>query len=243
MKKTKSLLILHNGSRPTGADHINEYFSHKGLDVTTYWAAGNQFPSDIDEFDACFLTGSPHGAYEKIPWIEEEHQLIRQMAAAGIPILGVCFGSQILGSALCGRDQVFRRQTCEVGFLKLPLTRAGKSDPLMANLDHSAEMFVWHNDEVRAAHPDMVILASSADCPNQIWRYKNQPIWGIQGHPELTRQTALALFKEDQDVFERDGADLDSLRADAHDAPDGKTLLDQFAAMIQHGFPVMERSN
>ena len=207
--------------------------------VTTYWAAGDEFPSDIAQFDGCFLTGSPHGAYESIPWIAKEHALICELAAADMPMLGVCFGSQILGSALCGRDQVFRRPDCEVGFLSLPLTPAGQTDPLMAQLDQAVEMFVWHNDEVKAGHPDMVILASSSACPNQIWRYQNRPIWGIQGHPELTRQTALTLFDEDEAVFERDGADLAQLRADAHDAPGAKTLLNRFAQMLLSGFPQM----
>lgn len=239
MQTKKSLLILHNGSARDGAKHVSEYFSNCGLEPSTYWAAGDEFPDDVSRFDGCFLTGSPHGAYESIPWIEHEHELIRQMAAAKMPLLGVCFGSQILGSALCGRDQLFRRPDCEVGFLSLPLTSAGRADPLMAELDQEVEMFIWHNDEVKASHPDMVILASSPDCPNQIWRYKNRPIWGIQGHPELTRQTALNLFDEDAAVFERDGANLEQLRMEAHDAPEAKTMLNRFAQMMLTGFPTM----
>lgn len=61
-----------------------------------------------DEFDGCFLSGSPHSAYEAIEWIVREHELIQEMAAGNMSLLDVCFGSQILASALCGRAQVFR---------------------------------------------------------------------------------------------------------------------------------------
>ena len=231
----KQLLILHNGSTPDGAAHIATYFEAAGLSTTTTWAGGNEFPSNPSKFDGCLLTGSPHGAYEKIDWIEREHKLIVSLAEQEMPMLGVCFGSQILASALCGRDQVFRRDTCEVGFMPLPLSEAGKKDSLTGSLDGAVDMFVWHNDEVRATHKDMVILASSADCPNQIWRFRDEPIWGIQGHPELTCETATRLFDAEQAIFERDGADIEELKAAAHDAPEAKTLLTRFADIVQAG--------
>lgn len=230
--KKKHLLILHNGSTADGANHIAEFYERMGFGVTTMWASNDQFPSDFSQFDGCFLTGSPRGAYEKIGWIEHEHQVIQAMAADGLPMLGVCFGSQILASALCGRDQVFRRDSCEVGFFDLPLSEAGKQDLLLGDLKDEVNMLVWHNDEVKANHPDMVILASSNDCPNQIWRYDDRPIWGIQGHPELTRATAINLFETDKAVFVKDGADVEQLKAAAHDAPEAKTLLRRFGEIV-----------
>ncbi|MFK7803492.1 MAG: type 1 glutamine amidotransferase [Anaerolineae bacterium] len=232
-KKPPHLLILHNGSTRNGAARIATRYETAGLKVTTFWAANGEFPPNLTLFDGCFLTGSPHGAYENIQWIEQEHGIIQEMAAGNIPMLGVCFGSQILASALCGRDQVFRRPTCNVGFMRLPLTEAGKSDPLMGELQENVEMLVWHNDEVRADHEDMVILATNEAAPNQIWRYRDQPIWGIQGHPELTRNTAINLFETERAIFERDGANVEQLIAAAHNAPEAKTLLDQFAQLIQ----------
>jgi len=229
---SKHLLILHNGTTADGANHIENQFKQIGLTVTTMWAANNQFPADISLFNGCFLTGSPHGAYEDIDWIHQEHELIQTLANNHMPMLGVCFGSQILASALCGRDQLFRRDHCEVGFLDLPLTAAGQQDPLLSKIKDEVNMLVWHNDEVRADHADMVILASSEQCPNQIWRFRDRPIWGIQGHPELARTNAIHLFKTEQTVFEQDGADVDQLIADAHDAPEAKTLLHRFAEIL-----------
>ncbi|MCH8271467.1 MAG: gamma-glutamyl-gamma-aminobutyrate hydrolase family protein, partial [Planctomycetes bacterium] len=113
-------------------------------------------------------------------------ELIERAAETGIPMLGICFGHQILASALCGRDQVFRRQTCEVGYRWLDVEPGAVDDSVARDLVPRVYMFVWHNDEVRAEHPDINVLATSPDCPNHIWRFRDLPIWGIQGHPEVT---------------------------------------------------------
>lgn len=233
MVKKQHLLVLHNGSTRSGCDHVVARYQQAGFRVTNYWAANGEFPEQLEAFDGCYLSGSPHGAYDDIDWIHREHVLIEQMARRDMPMLGVCFGSQILASALCGRDQVFRRATCSVGYMHLPLTEAGKADPLTAPLANGVEMFVWHNDEVRASHADMVILASTTDCPNHIWRFRDRPIWGIQGHPELDRQTAIRLFDADRAVFVRDGADVEQLKAAASDTLAAKTLLDRFGSVVQ----------
>ena len=94
-------------------------------------------------------------------------------------------------------------------------------------------MFVWHNDEVRADHPDMTIIADSDDCPNQIWRFRDAPIWGIQGHPEITAAQALVWFEENRTRMEKDGADVDALKASADEAADAKTMLTRFADLLR----------
>ena len=90
-------------------------------------------------------------------------------------------------------------------------------------------MFVWHNDEVRHDHPDMQVLASSDLCPNQIWRHRTVPAWGIQGHPEVTRAQFQQWTEDSRDRLERDGADVAALNRAADDAEQAKTMLANFA--------------
>ena len=143
-------------------------------------------------------------------------------------MLGICFGSQILASALCGRDQVFRRELCEIGYKDLPVTEAAQNDAIAGNLGDNVHMFVWHNDEVRGDHPDMKILASSDLCPNQIWRWRDASVWGIQGHPEITKEQAPIWFEENRGRMEKDGANVDDLKAAANEAAAAKTMLTRF---------------
>jgi GMP synthase-like glutamine amidotransferase len=148
-------------------------------------------------------------------------------------MLGICFGSQILASALCGRDQVFRRDFCEIGYKDLPLSSAAKDDAIAGGLGESVHMFVWHNDEVCADHPDMTVLASSDLCPNQIWRWRDKPSWGIQGHPEITKAQAPIWFEENRQRMAKDGAVVDDLKASADEAAKSKTMLTRFVDYVK----------
>lgn len=230
------LLYLANGAHRHALAGIDRSFLDWGVDVEHFWAYGGEFPASLDEFDAVFLSGSPHGAYEDVDFIHREHDLIATAEARGLPMMGVCFGSQILASALCGRDQVFRRDSCEIGYKDLTLHPPVGTDPMMQGIaDNGLRMFIWHNDEVRHDHPDMRLLASSDLCPNQIWRFRDRPIWGIQGHPEITAAIAPAWFEQNRARMERDGADVEELKREAQETEQARSLLRRFAEILRRG--------
>ncbi|MYA86979.1 MAG: type 1 glutamine amidotransferase [Boseongicola sp. SB0662_bin_57] len=227
------LLYLGNGREFRSVAKLDDRFEGWGLAVRRCWAFNGEFPDSLDGYDGIFVSGSPHGAYEDVPFIHREHDLIKDAAEREIPMLGICFGSQILASALCGRDQVFRREFCEIGYKSLMVTEAARDDPIAGALGKSVHMFVWHNDEVRGDHPDMTVLASSDICPNQIWRWRDAPVWGIQGHPEITREQAPVWFEENRDRMEKDGANVDALKASADEAAKAKTMLTRFVDVVK----------
>ena len=227
------ILFLLNGPNRDPIEHVGRRFEAAGLDPDYRWAYRGDFPEDPHGYDAVFLSGSPHGAYEDLAFIEREHDLIPALVDRGMPVLGVCFGSQILASALCGRDQVFRRSACDVGHALLRTTPAAAEDPVAGDLAPRFPMFVWHNDEVRSEHPDMTILASSDACPNQVWRYRGRPVWGIQGHPEVTPESAHGWLDARRDRLERDGADVDALIAEARDVGNAGTLFENFIDLVR----------
>ena len=230
---TARLLYLANGRQVQSVAKLDERFASWGLEVERRWAFAGDFPDTAAGYDGIFLSGSPHGAYEDIDFIHREHDFIAEAMEREVPMLGVCFGSQILASALCGRDQVFRRSSCEIGYKDLPVTAAAQDDPVCGRLGDSVHMFVWHNDEVRAGHEDMTIIARSDDCPNQIWRYRDRPVWGIQGHPEITLEQAPIWFEENRERMEADGADIEDLKAQADPAEAAKTMLAGFADLLK----------
>ena len=222
------VLLVNNATRRDARPEILDRMAGDDVAIETCWAYGGEFPPDGEDYAGVYLSGSPRGSYEPLAWIEREHRLIEELADRGVPMFGVCFGSQILASALCGRDQVFRRGHCEVGHKWLDVLKDASDDPLCRGLGRRVRMFVWHNDEIRHDHPDMRILASSDVCPNQIWRHRAAPAWGVQGHLEITRAEAPRWFERNRERLERDGADVDALIADAHDASEAKTMLRDF---------------
>jgi len=228
MTNNKRFLYLQNGPQRTSVSQLETRFSDAGFAVDFCWAYDGEFPDSLTPYHGVLLSGSPHGAYEDIQFIRREHDLITELGERQIPTLGLCFGSQILASALCGKDQVFRRASCEVGYKWLDLDDNARNDPLTLDLTDRVYMFVWHNDEVRADHRDMNILASSDICPNQIWRFRDLPIWGIQGHPEITRKQSRLWFEQNRERLEKDGADVELLHSTADDAIQAKSMLTNF---------------
>jgi GMP synthase (glutamine-hydrolysing) len=229
------LLYLQNGPRKRSVSGLEDRFAEAGFDVQVVWAFAGEEPGALASYAACFISGSPHGAYEDIAWIHREHDWLQGLAAQGTPMLGICFGSQILGSALCGREQVFRRTSCEVGYMDLDVTQEAKADPVAAELGERVRMFVWHNDEVRAGHPDMRILATSPDCPNHVWTHRRVPAWGIQGHPEVSAEQARVWFEGSRARLEADGADVAALQRAAVDVPEADTMLRRFMRLARAG--------
>lgn len=225
------LLILQNSANPRSGERLEARFREWGHTTVPLHCIAGQFPSSLDGYDGIVISGGPNSARDELAFIQREKELLREAAARGVPMLGICLGSQLLAAALCGSDQIFRRSSCEVGFLPLSLTAEMASDPLAPYEAAELSMFVWHNDDVRAVHPDIRVLAASPLCPNQIWRFRDQLVWGVQGHPEITRADAIAWFAEVRESLLRDGADLYTLNQTAHDAPIAKEILREFAKL------------
>lgn len=232
---TAPLLVLHNGTDRSGSEHLERWAADAGFAVANVWAYAGELPAAAGGWAGLIVTGSPHGVHDDLPFIAPEMAFLRAAAEAGTPVLGLCFGTQILGAALCGKDQVFRRPACEVGFLPLRLTAEAAVDPLLAGAEDPLRMLVWHNDEVRHDHADMRILASSEGCPNQIWRWRDAPVWGVQGHPEVTPALAPRWLENCRTALVKDGADTDALIAQSADGARAGFLLDAFLGICRPG--------
>lgn len=224
----KKIAYIENGKNRDEIGGIPERMEAKGFVVDQFWASRMEFPENTSDYDGYFLSGSAYGAYEDVEFIHKEHEFLQELAKTDIPVLGVCFGSQILASALCDRDQVFRRDNCHVGYLKMDKTLAANEDLLMKDTPQNLQMLIWHNDQIKHKHPDMVLLATTDEAPNQIWRYKNKKIWGIQGHPEVTNKIAAPWLEEVRDYMIKDGADVDELKRQIDEGETGTKLLDNF---------------
>jgi GMP synthase (glutamine-hydrolysing) len=127
--------------------------------------------------DGIILSGGPssvldHDAPDMDPGVLE----------LGVPILGICYGLQLLVHRLGG--QVEAADDREYGRATLKIERP---DPLFEGLDASSEQIVWmsHGDRVLSIPPGMTVIASSGGSPFAAVRWDDAPIWGVQFHPEV----------------------------------------------------------
>ena len=130
----KPFLHLDNWHAPQPATRVDELLREAGFEVERLRTNAGEFPAGWD-YCGVYVSPSFNGAYDDEAWIHREHDVLRDLADAGIPMMGLCFGSQILASALCGRDQVTIRAEREKGFGAIHLTAAARAgDPLTGSL-------------------------------------------------------------------------------------------------------------
>lgn len=149
-------------------------------------------------FPAFVITGSPHGAYEPLPWISRLLAWLRDCAALAAPprVLGGCFGAQALALALGGAVAPTPPFEVAATLLQLrpePLAALPWAAPLRARAGAGGggvRLLESHGDGVTALPPGGEVLASSPRCPNEVFVVRNGAgvAWalGCQAHPEFT---------------------------------------------------------
>jgi GMP synthase (glutamine-hydrolysing) len=123
------------------------------------------------------LSGGPASVLEA-----ESPRLDPAILDLGIPVLGICYGEQLMAQILGGR--VEPGEVREYGPAELAIER---DDPLFAGLLERPRRTVWmsHGDRVAALPPGFVVLATSEGSPYAAVRHAERPLWGLQFHPEV----------------------------------------------------------
>lgn len=151
---------------------------------------------DPERFDVAVLTGSYAHVGDGDPWMTRLRTFVRKRVDAERPILGVCFGHQLLADALGGR--VERLPTGAAGYERVSLTASGRTHPLFAEIPTSFDTFLWHVDHVTRV-PDGATVLARADDTIQAFAMPDSPTVGIQFHPEVTPQMARTLAAKADD--------------------------------------------
>lgn len=142
-----------------------------GFTFDSYDVEGGVLPPGPEAADGWLITGSRHGAYEDHPWIKSLEQLIRDIHAARRPLVGICFGHQIIAQALGGRVEKFSGGWS-----------VGRTDYEIEG--QKASLMAWHQDQVTELPPEARVVGTSDFCANAALSYGDH-IWTIQPHPEF----------------------------------------------------------
>ena len=172
--------ILQTGHSPDNMkDALGDYgdmfvklLGGHGFDFQIWSVVDGDFPASAVDADGWLITGSKHGAYEDHDWIPPLEQLIRAIREAGRPLVGICFGHQIIAQALGGKVEKFAGGW-SVG--RTEYTIDGETLALNA----------WHQDQVTTLPEGAEVVGSSAFCENAALVYGDR-IYTIQPHPEFT---------------------------------------------------------
>lgn len=156
----------------------------------------NDLPESV-EYDAFVVTGSKSHVYERRRWVGKVEMILRHALMSEVPVLGVCFGHQVLASALGGRVEAMQRE--ERGFREIWLTRAGRESVLFEGIDDRFMSFTAHEDCVTEHPEDLRILAENG-FGVQAFESKMFPAYGVQFHPEFDMKMARRLLESGDEV-------------------------------------------
>ena len=246
----RALVLTHapvpgRGERNVGT--VGPALREQGFDVVVASLTAGSAPVPApDEIDVLVVLGSPEAAYDDtVPWLAGELAYLRQVLDAGTPVLGICFGAQLLSRALGGT--VARAARPERGFFPLG-TADSEILPAGTWIEFHYDAFTLPPGAVPLARSDVGLQA-----------FTHGPHLGVQFHPEITPDVLAswrAGWSPRTAAMVAAEIDLDGLVAELDDrapacAAAGRELVARFCSralavverFVARAFPVAERSS
>lgn len=186
-----------------------------GGELPVYRVVDGELPPSTTSCDAWVITGSRHGVYDDLPWIAALEDWVVQLWQQQRPLIGVCFGHQLMAQALGGEVRPSSRGW-GVGLADNEMV--ARQDWMQPWQDRLS-LLVSHQDQVIHPPRQARLLARSEFCPYFMLQYGHHFL-GIQGHPEFCKGYSrdLMLARRGRIPADRLERGLDSLRGEADSA-------------------------
>ena len=158
--------------------------------MTAFDLPKGAFPADPGGFDGLLIGGSPASVLDDTPWIARLLTLIRSAHAAGVPMVGACFGHQAIARALGGRVGA-NPGPFVLGAAETEITAPA---PWMVGAGR-IRLAAAHGEQVAELPPGAEVVGRSDGCPIAAYRIGTR-VFATQYHPEMTADFAAALVEE-----------------------------------------------
>lgn len=233
------LAILRTGSAPDDVrakhgDYVDMFRARcadERIEVDVYDAVAETFPKSAD---LALITGSPASVTDVEPWVDRLAAWSNAAMDDRVPLLGVCYGHQLVAYARGGRVEVNDRGY-EIGSVPIRLTDEGRKDALLGGLGDDLWFQAVHGDAVTKMPEDATLLASNDNSPIQAFSMGDRT-WCVQFHPEFSSDAVRMYVGQREATIraraERIGRDPDeavaAAKASIRDTPAGPALLKRF---------------
>ncbi len=214
----KPLLLLQMGEPPSEVaaqvgeqgDWFNSALAGRDFPINILRPdRGTPFPAYTD-VSAVIISGSWAMVTDRLRWSELTGAWLREAFHAGVPMLGVCYGHQLLADAL-GGTVGDNPNGLEMGLLPITLTAQAKDDALLGSFPTRFAAYLTHLQSVLVPPPGALVLARSQIDGCQIIRYSDR-VLSSQFHPEFTANTMLACIERNEHMLKQLGRNIDEMR-------------------------------
>lgn len=210
--------------RATLGDYPDMYerlLAGNGFTFARWYVVDGDFPAGPEDADGWLIGGSRHGVYEDHDWLPPLEELARDIAASGRPLIGVCFGHQLIAQAFGGRVEKY------AGGWAVGRTLYDFGDEHLA-------LNAWHQDQVIELPEGAQRIASNDFCTNAAMAIGDN-LFSLQPHPEYTAEMLEALFAYRAETAGVPAAIVDSARARIATPVDNEAMADRMAGFYKTG--------
>lgn len=145
----------------------------------------------LDDVEAIIITGSSLGVYDQMAWLDPLRAFIQEAYARAVPMIGVCFGHQIMADALGG---VVEKSSKGWGIGRHHYDMKQDSQ-FFADAPDQMQFNVIHQDQVITPPEISKVVGENEFTPNAILEYENGAAISIQAHPEFANEYATAVYQ------------------------------------------------
>ncbi|MBV8217019.1 MAG: type 1 glutamine amidotransferase [Solirubrobacterales bacterium] len=188
----RALVIQHGEDGPGG--HVTDWLAANDAVVDVFRIDTDGGERDPGDYDLIVSLGSERAAYDdSVPWVPRELRILTAAADIDVPVLGICFGGQLLARALGG--EAMRAQTVEIGWIPI--------HTLKPSLVAEGPWLQWHYDTFTLPAGAKLLAASPAG-PQAFTAGRSM---GVQFHPEVTAEIVANWVSLDGDALRRESLD------------------------------------
>jgi GMP synthase (glutamine-hydrolysing) len=242
----KPILIVMLGSaleslNRTRGDFHQWFAEGLGLPVEEMqvaWVEQGEALPDPDTVSGVVLSGSPSMVTHRLDWSERAAGWVREAVDDKLPLLGICYGHQLLAHALGGHIGP-NAQGREIGSVEVTRCAAGSGDELWDEIPDSHFQHATHSEAVLELPARAVRLARTDLDPNHAFRV-GECAWGVQFHPEFDEVIMRTYIDERAEELAAEGLEPSVLREGVRDCPWGANLLRRFARIVASSPPIQD---
>ncbi|MBQ0813217.1 MAG: glutamine amidotransferase [Marinobacter sp.] len=231
------MVILKTGSTYPGLKEqfgdFEEWFV-RGLsprfDITVLNTVAGELPGEPTDWDGVVVTGSPAMVSDREPWSEDAAAWLARVVDKAVPLLGVCYGHQLLAHAL-GGEVGYHPGGRESGTHRVELLNSATDDPLFRGMPDSFNAQLTHKQTVLRLPQGAILLGRNEFEPHQAFRV-GECAWGVQFHPEFSDAIMRAYLGVQAPDLELEGFDPQAMINSVTGAPEASGLLERFCALV-----------
>ena len=232
-RMSRPLVVVFTGSTvPNVKERFGDFDSHFRAAIGGAWEGAwssvdaRQEDVPLPSHDAVagvIVTGSAHSVTERAPWMLRLEAWLREAVTRETPLLGVCFGHQLLGSALGGEVRRNPRGR-HIGTMKV---RRTDDDPLLDGLPQQFDVNLTHQDHVSVA-PNSIRKLITADHDDVHAFAVGRSARAVQFHPEFHDGIIRGYITARREILKSEGLDPDAIDSKVLDAPHARRVLHNF---------------